>query len=104
MERPQPEERFIVGIGSYFERQYRVGSAPGVLRVTDCLADYIGHTLLAEPDIDCEGYWLGAWIDERVLYLDVCRTYYDRFDAEKAAERAQQCAYYDAELDEAVAV
>jgi hypothetical protein len=74
------------------------------LLITDCLADYIGHTLLAEPDIDCEGYWLGAWIDERVLYLDVCRTYYDRFDAEKAAERAQQCAYYDAELDEAVAV
>jgi hypothetical protein len=103
MERPAPEERFIVGIGKFYERKYRVGSTPGWLRIADCITDYSGDVLL-DRDVQGAGLWLGAWLDSGILYLDICRTYTDRFDAERAAKRAGEIAYYDAEADEAIEV
>ncbi len=103
MERPAPEERFIVGIGKPFERRYQIGSDPTQERIARYVNDYVGD-LLTERELTQPGYWLGAWADLGVLYMDICRTYVDRFDAERAAIRADQLAYYDAETDEAVAV
>ncbi len=103
METPPPEERFIVGIGKPFERRYEIGSDPTVERIARCVNAYVGD-LLCERELAQSGYWLGAWADQGILYLDVCRTYVDRDDAIRAAKRGAQIAYYDAETDEAIAV
>ncbi len=103
METPSPMERFIVGIGSPFERRYQIGDAPTVDRISRCINSYVGD-LVVEKELAEPGYFLGAWADLGVLYLDICRTYTDRFDAERAAKRGAQIAYYDAETGEAVSV
>jgi hypothetical protein len=103
MEVPGPEERFIVGIGKPFERRYQIGSDPTLERIARCVNDYVGD-LLTERELAEPGYWFGAWADQGILYLDICRCYLDRDDAERAAKRADQIAYYDAETDEAIAV
>ncbi len=102
-ETPSPSERFIVGIGSPFERRYQIGDAPTLDRIARCVNAYVGD-LVVEKELAEPGYWLGAWADLGVLYLDVCRTYTDRTDAERAAKRAAQIAYYDSETDQAIAV
>lgn len=103
METPPPEERFVVGIGSPFEKRYQIGSDPTLERISRCVNDYVGD-LLVEKELAQPGYWLGAWADQGILYMDVCRTYIDRDDAARAAKRGAQIAYYDAETDEAVTV
>ncbi len=103
METPSPEERFVVGIGTPFEKRYQIGSEPTLERISRCVNDYVGD-LLVEKELAQSGYWLGAWADQGILYLDICRTYIDRYDAERAAKRGAQIAYYDAETDEAITV
>lgn len=103
METPSDADRFIVGIGSPFERRYQIGSEPTVNRIARCVNDYVGD-LLKERELSEPGYWLGAWADLGTLYLDVCRCYADEDDAKRAAIRAEQIGYYDAERDEAIAV
>ncbi len=103
MVEPPATERFIVGIGSPFERRYQIGSEPTLERIARCVNDYVGD-LIVEKELMQPGYWLGAWADLGTLYLDICRTYTDRDDAIRAAKRGAQIAYYDAETDQAVAV
>lgn len=103
MEEPPEEERFIVGIGSPFEKRYQIGDSPTPERISRCVNDYVGD-LLNERELYEPGYWLGAWADQGILYMDICRCYTDRNDAERAAKRAAQIAYYDAVTDEAVPV
>lgn len=103
MQEPTTDERFIVGIGSPFERRYQIGDQPTLNRIARCVNDYVGD-LLNERELFQPGYWLGAWADQGILYLDICRTYTDRTDAERAAKRGAQIAYYDAVTDEAVTV
>ncbi len=103
METPPETERFIVGIGTPFERRYQIGSEPTLERISRCVNDYVGD-LVVEKELAEPGYYLGAWADLGTLYLDICRTYTDRTDAERAAKRGAQIAYYDAETDQAIAV
>lgn len=42
-----------------------------------------------------EGYFLGTWIDNNVLYLDVVELFNNQSDAHTAAIERGQCAYYD---------
>jgi len=103
MERPGSADRFIVGIGSPFEERYWIGNDPTWERIARCVNEYVGNVLLLGK-LQEPGFWLGAWADNGTLYLDVCRCYLDRSDAMRAAKRAGQIAYYDAETDEAIAV
>jgi phage gp29-like protein len=45
--------------------------------------------------IKAEGNYLGGWIDNGKLYLDISKVIKDRNEAVKAAERAEQLAIYD---------
>lgn len=103
MERPAPEDRYIVGLGNYYEQKYYMGSEPSIARIAECVNSYVGSIGL-DRDLQGSGLWLGAWLDLGVLYLDVCRTYSDPYDANRAAKRNGEPAYYDAETDEAIEV
>jgi hypothetical protein len=98
---PHPLERYRVSARKDLE--YKETLHRGDWAV---VGNAIMHYLWRLPDsvLDVWGNYLGVWIDEGTLYLDVSRAYASRETAMLVAKRAQQKAVYDAVTGEVIPV
>lgn len=71
----------------------------------ECLAGLLAQFCMYHDDLLCrEEYFVGAWINEGKLYLDVVKVYQSREEALAVAAGAQQTAIYDVVNKECIRV
>ncbi len=103
LDRPSPLERYIVGVSPKgFEIVRDIGDCYDWRRVAIHLQEYLGGLAFNGRDVDRRGNYLGAWIDDGRLYLDISRAYASRSTAEMVGKRSGQLAIYDSETGEAI--